>query len=91
MLIAPSFVFMPRYLATGDTQFLHQPPGQPSAEFYTLRSDHRGDASGTGGAPTGVPDFTDQTTFNGTVSIRLSAAFTCITVAASVNTEQSAQ
>ncbi|GAJ66688.1 integrase core domain protein [Edwardsiella piscicida] len=62
MLIAPSFVFMPRHLTTGDTQFLHHPPGQPSAEFYGLHSDHRGDASDTGGTPTGDPGFTDQET-----------------------------
>jgi len=91
MLIAPTFVFIPRYLTTGDTQLFHQPTGQPSTEFYALCRDHHGDTSGTGGTPTGVPDLADQTAFNGTVSIRLSTVFTCVAITASVNTEQSAQ
>lgn len=91
MLIATAFVFMPRYLTTGDTQLLHQSTGQPSTEFYALCRDHRGDASGAGGTPTGVPDLADQTAFNGTVSISLSAVFTRVAIAASVNTKQPAQ
>lgn len=91
MLIASAFVFMCRYLTTGDAQFLHQSPGQPSAEFYALSTDHHGDTSGAGRTSTGIPDFTDQTAFNDTVSIRLSAVFTCVAITAAVNTEQPAQ
>lgn len=91
MLTASAFVFMRRHLTTGDTEFLHQSAGQPSPEFYALSAHHRGDTSGTGRTGAGVPDFTDETAFNCTVSIGFTAVFTCVAVTASVNTEQPTQ
>lgn len=87
----PHVCIYARYLTTGENQFFHQSTSQPSTEFYALCRGHRGDTSGTGCPPTGVPNLADQTAFNGTLSIRLSAVFTCVAITAAVNTEQSAQ
>lgn len=91
VFVPAAFVFMRRELATGDIQLFHQLTGQPSPESDAPGADHRGDASRSGGAAAGVPDFTDETPFDGTLSARTPAVFTNVAITASVNTEQPAQ
>lgn len=91
VFVPAAFVFMHRYLATGDIQLFHQLTGQPSPESDALSADHRGDTSRASRATTGVPDFTDETPFDGTLSVRPPAVFTNVAITASVNTEQPAQ
>ncbi|CAK9886689.1 MAG: hypothetical protein XXXJIFNMEKO3_03135 [Candidatus Erwinia impunctatus] len=91
VFVPAAFEFMRRDLATGDIQLFHQLTGQPSPESDALSADHRGDTSRASRATTGVPDFTDETPFNGTLGVRIPAIFTNVAITASVNTEQPAQ
>ncbi|QXD00940.1 Mobile element protein (plasmid) [Klebsiella sp. PL-2018] len=91
VFVPAAFVFMRRGLTTGDIQLFHQLTCKPSPESDAPAADHRGDTSRASRATTGIPDFTDETPFDGPLSVRIPAIFTNVTITASVNTEQPAQ
>ena len=72
VFVSAAFVFVCRYLATGDIQLFHQLAGQPAPHFDArVPADDGSYASGAGRAAAGVPGLHDLAASDHTLAVGL--------------------